>query len=52
MTETGARQKRKEIIDENLRRVYEETTQEPVPDRFHLLLAALKEQESGKDTCK
>lgn len=32
-------------IDENLRRVYAETADEPIPDRFEALLKKLKEQE-------
>lgn len=36
-------------IDENLRKVYQETLTEPVPDRFQQLLAALREKE-GKGT--
>jgi hypothetical protein len=35
-------------IDENLRRVYRESLDEPVPDRFAALLEALKAKESGK----
>lgn len=39
------------VIDQNLRRVYEETLEEGVPDRFKDLLEQLREQErneSGK----
>ena len=32
-------------IDENLRRVYEQETQQEVPDRFLVLLERLREQE-------
>ena len=35
-------------IDENLRRVYEETAREDVPDRFQKLLQRLKEQDDKK----
>lgn len=35
-------------IDENLRRVYEETLEQGVPDRFKALLSQLKEQDSGQ----
>lgn len=35
----------KEQIDENLKRVYEETLKEEVPDRFKQLLAQLKAKE-------
>ena len=34
-------------IDENLRRVYQETLQEDVPDRFAELLKRLHAQEEG-----
>jgi hypothetical protein len=34
-------------IDANLRRVYQETLEEGVPDRFTQLLAALKAKETG-----
>nr|WP_092836034.1 NepR family anti-sigma factor [Roseovarius lutimaris] len=37
-------------IDENLRRVYSETAQEPVPDRFTDLLEKLRQQEKPEDT--
>jgi hypothetical protein len=33
-------------IDENLRRVYQETAAEEVPDRFQKLLQRLKEQDT------
>jgi hypothetical protein len=40
------------VIEENLRRVFEETLDEGIPDRFKLLLNQLKQQEieqgSGK----
>ena len=32
-------------IDENLRRVYDETAKEAIPDRFQKLLEQLKEQD-------
>ncbi|WP_366872831.1 NepR family anti-sigma factor [uncultured Roseobacter sp.] len=48
MAQSGAQQKRESVIDENLKRVYEEALEEAVPDRFKDLLAALKEQEQGK----
>lgn len=37
-------------IDENLRRVYSETAQEPVPDRFADLLEKLRQQEKSERT--
>lgn len=33
-------------IDENLRRVYDETAAEDIPDRFQKLLEKLKEQDA------
>ncbi|MEO3415099.1 NepR family anti-sigma factor [Roseovarius sp. CAU 1744] len=35
-------------IDENLRRVYAEAAEEPVPDRFTQLLEQLRQQEQSK----
>ena len=35
-------------IDENLRRVYAEAAEEPVPDRFRQLLDQLRQQEQSK----
>lgn len=35
-------------IDENLRRVYSEAAEEPVPDRFTQLLDQLRQQETAK----
>jgi hemerythrin-like domain-containing protein len=34
-------------IDENLRRVYDQTTDEAIPERFQKLLEKLKEQDSS-----
>lgn len=36
-----------EQIDENLRRVYSDTVQEPLPERFTQLLDQLREKERG-----
>lgn len=36
-----------EQIDENLRRVYEDTLNEQLPDRFHDLIAQLKKKDEG-----
>lgn len=47
MTETGARRKQENVIDENLKRVYEETIEEGVPDKFRQLLEQLKEQDKS-----
>jgi len=35
-------------IDENLRRVYSDTANEPLPDRFTRLLDQLREKEQDK----
>jgi len=35
------------VIDENLRRVYDEAMQEGVPDRFKSLLEQLKQQDEN-----
>ncbi len=35
-------------IDENLRKVYQKTVEEDVPDRFAELLRRLKEQDDSK----
>ncbi|MFZ5962672.1 NepR family anti-sigma factor [Thalassococcus sp. BH17M4-6] len=36
------------VIDDNLKRVYQDMLDERVPDRFLDLLAQLKEQDTGK----
>lgn len=43
----GHRQDRQRdgVIDENLRRVYEEAVEEGIPDRFKSLLEQLKQQD-------
>ena len=38
----------KEQIDENLRRVYQQALEEEVPDRFTELLEALRRKETGR----
>ena len=38
-----------EQIDENLKKVFQKDTAEPVPDRFVELLKQLKEQEQAND---
>lgn len=48
MTQSNANRKRESVIDENLKRVYEETLEEGVPDRFKELLSALKHQDDAK----
>jgi hypothetical protein len=48
MAQSGAQQKCERIIDENLKRVYDEAIEEGVPDRFRLLLEALKQEEQSR----
>lgn len=48
MSQSGPAKKVERIIDDNLKRVYDDALQEGVPDRFHDLLAALKEQERAQ----
>jgi hypothetical protein len=45
MTSQGQHKARESVIDQNLRRVYEEALDEGIPDRFTSLLEQLKEQE-------
>ncbi|MEV8467198.1 NepR family anti-sigma factor [Fluviibacterium sp. DFM31] len=39
-------------IDDNLRRVYSDAVNEPLPDRFAQLLQQLREAEAGRDTAE
>ncbi len=48
MTKKRRNTKVDQQIDENLRRVYSEAAQEPVPDRFTQLLEQLRQQEQSK----
>lgn len=52
MAQTSKNRKGDKVIDENLKRVYEEAMQEGVPDRFRELLDALKEQDQQKGSVK
>ena len=45
MAQSGAQRKRESIIDQSLKQAYDQVVDEGVPDRFRLLLDALKEQE-------
>ncbi|MEP2921767.1 NepR family anti-sigma factor [Sulfitobacter sp.] len=40
---------REGVIDENLRRVFQESVDEGIPDRFKNLLEQLKQQDSGQE---
>ena len=46
MTNNGQKDSREGVIDENLRRVFNETIEEGIPDRFKDLLNQLKQQEN------
>ncbi len=48
MTQSGAQRKRENVIDESLKRVYDEALDEGVPERFRMLLDELKKQEQDK----
>ena len=43
---------RARVIDENLKRVYQEALEEGVPDRFKDLLNQLKQQDAAQDRKK
>jgi len=43
----GNNEEKERFIDENLRRVYDETMDEGIPDKFKDLLNKLKEQEKS-----
>lgn len=49
---SGQNKERERFIDENLRRVYEETVDEGIPDKFAELLNKLKEQEKENGASK
>lgn len=48
MNDTGKGKTRESVIDENLKKVYDETLSEGVPDKFRDLLDALKQQDKDK----
>ncbi|WP_187429552.1 hypothetical protein ROLI_040600 [Roseobacter fucihabitans] len=52
MAQSGMNGKRESVIDENLKRVYEEALEEGVPDRFRDLLDALKKQDAPTGQAK
>ncbi len=49
MADDRKRAARDSAIDENLKRVFQPTLEEDVPDRFKDLLAKLKEKESKSE---
>lgn len=48
LVNSGNKDERERVIDDNLKRVYEETLEEGIPDRFKDLLQKLKEQDAEK----
>lgn len=52
MAQYGAQRRREDIIDQNLKKVYEESVDEGVPDRFRELLDALRKQEQSERPCR
>ena len=48
LVNSGSKDERERVIDDNLKRVYEETLEEGIPDRFKDLLQKLKEQDAEK----
>ncbi|MEW9918009.1 NepR family anti-sigma factor [Marimonas sp. MJW-29] len=49
---TPKKDDRERAIDENLKKVFEQTLEEGIPDRFKTLLSQLKEQDSGQGSSK
>jgi hypothetical protein len=47
LMQLGQNDDQERFIDENLRRVYEETVDEGIPDKFKDLLKKLKDQEKN-----
>ncbi|MCA0994432.1 MULTISPECIES: NepR family anti-sigma factor [Roseobacteraceae] len=50
MTQSRRNTKEAEVIDENLRRVYQDMLEEKVPDRFLDLIAQLRAQDDNGGT--
>lgn len=50
--QAGEKDERERVIDENLKRVYEETLDEGIPDRFKDLLNQLKQQDEKQGSSK
>ena len=50
LVNSGNKDERERVIDDNLKRVFDETLDEGIPDRFKDLLQKLKEQDSEKGT--
>lgn len=47
--QSGQNDERERFIDENLRRVYDKTVEEGIPDKFKDLLNKLKEQDKNSE---
>lgn len=41
-----------QVIDENLKKVFDETLEEGIPDRFKMLLSQLKQQDNERGSSK
>lgn len=50
--QSGKRDERERVIDENLKRVFDTTLEEGIPDRFKTLLDELKKQDAEKGSGK
>lgn len=50
MSDKDRKSRMEEQIDDNLRRVYAQASEEDVPERFLKLLERLRNQESGQDS--
>ncbi len=48
MSDDKERARLKATIDENLKKVYQETLDEEIPDKFRELLAKLRQKDAGK----
>jgi Anti-sigma factor NepR len=49
MSDSNPKSKIRNQIDENLKRIYDETLQEQIPDRLSLLLEQLRQKSAGTD---
>lgn len=49
---SGKKDDRERVIDENLKRVFDETLDEGIPDRFKDLLDQLKQQDANQRSKK
>tara|TARA_R110002072_G_scaffold1309_12_gene10715 strand:+ start:789 stop:950 length:162 start_codon:yes stop_codon:yes gene_type:complete len=50
--QSGKKDENERVIDENLRRVFDETLEEGIPDRFKALLEQLKQQDADQRSDK